>query len=105
MPAFIWAVGGGIERQTAEAQLVVADGALDILFQGIGEPGRLTGAETIAVIGPAPITVYKMLRHEKAAMLREILLGLPGVVRDHVFSAFFVGDQLIVVHVFFLRFV
>lgn len=54
-------VGDGIQRQTAQTQLVMALRTFDIVFQRIGEPGRLTGAETVAVIGPVPVALDEVI--------------------------------------------
>ena len=77
-------MSGGIERQSAKAQIAVAMRAFEIVFQGIRETSRVTGAEAITVIDLPPIVLRQIFRHEDLFVLRQVLLGQPVVFRVSV---------------------
>ena len=73
-------MSGGIERQSAKAQIAVAMRAFEIVFQGIREASRVTGAEAITVIDLSPIVLRQIFRHEDLFVISLFLCVSPRAV-------------------------
>ena len=93
-------MSGGIERQSAKGQITVAMRAFEIVFQGVCEASRVTGAEAITVIDLSPIVLRQIFRHEDLFVLRQLLLGQPVVLQEQRFTSFVVVKS-VVSHVYF----
>ena len=88
-------MSGGIERQSAKAQITVAMRAFEIVFQGVREAGRVTSAEAITVIDLSPIIIRQIFRHEDLFVLRQVRLGQPVVFREQRFTSFVIVKSVV----------